>query len=108
MMQVGSLVVDNYGAEWRFLNLQLSRPKLMSLPQDAQHNFSFVHDVDLFTFIIIIIMFFLSNRLHSSWSGETGLPNHPTVWLSSSPRISYATQLIRLHCPSIATYLSTW
>lgn len=80
MMQVGSLVVDNYGAEWRFLNLQLSRPKLMSLPQDAQHNFFFVHDVDLFTFIIIIIiMFFLSNRLHSSWSGETGLPNHPTV-----------------------------
>lgn len=39
MMQVGSLVVDSYGAEWRFLNLQLSRPKLMSLPQDAQHNF---------------------------------------------------------------------
>lgn len=36
MMQVGSLVVDSYGAEWRFLNLQLSRPKLMS---HAQHNF---------------------------------------------------------------------
>lgn len=109
MMQVESLVVDSYGAEWRFLNLQLSRPKLMSLAQDAQHNFFSVHDVGLFTFIIIIIIIIiLSNRLHSSWSGETGLPNHSTVWLSSSPRISFATQLIRLHCPSIATYLSTW
>lgn len=80
MMQVGSLVVDSYGAEWRFLNLQLSRPQLMSLPQDAQHNF--------FLFMMLICL------LSSSSSS-----------LSSSYQIGFTLPgPVRLGCPIIPRY----
>lgn len=78
MMQVGSLVVDSYGAEWRFLNLQLSRPKLMSLPQDAQHNF--------FLFMMLICLLSSSSSSSSYQIGFT-LPGP-----------------VRLGCPIIPQY----
>lgn len=77
MMQVGSLVVDSYGAEWRFLNLQLSRPKLMSLPQDAQHNF----------FLFMMLICLLSSSSSSSYQIGFTLPGP-----------------VRLGCPIIPQY----
>lgn len=77
MMQVGSLVVDSYGAEWRFLNLQLSRPKLMS---HAQHNF-------LLFMMLICLLSSSSSSLSSSYQIGFTLPGP-----------------VRLGCPIIPQY----
>lgn len=81
MMQVGTLVVDSYGAEWRFLNLQLSRPKLMSLPQDAQHNF--------FLFMMLICLL-------SSSSSSSSCSSYQIGFTLPGP--------VRLGCPIIPQY----
>lgn len=79
MMQVGSLVVDSYGAEWRFLNLQLSRPKLKSLPQDAQHN----------SFLFMVLICLLSSSSSSSYQIGFTLPGPVRLGCPIIPRYGY-------------------